>query len=533
MNVPVGGGLAPQGPGRRELALAMAGLGAFALATFGPYVARGGLYWDDWENAATTQHPPPGFVGPVELRLAAYRPILALLLPLPHALVGPRPAAQLAIAAGLVLLMVVCLYALLRTVDVGRWHSGGVATLALLFPYSTATRLWPTGAINNVAVALALLGLAAGIRALDQPAPRARRLRVAAVVLSVLGVLTYEVVAVPALAGFLALYVHRLGWRAGLRRWRTEAVAIALAALLNAVATTKVVQPPGTSLRHAFTLGEQGLVLLARSLVPLGRPLAAAVLAAFALGCAAAAVVGRRLDADNPRRDLLDTGWRLGAAGVAVVALGYAMFVPSPPAYAPLNPGTGDRVNLIAALGFALAAYGGALVVGGLAARLLPQAWRRAPALLTGVVLVAIAAGYAVQGRRHQRQWERAAALQQPVLAPLRAGASRLPPGATVFAWGHRRFAAPGVPVFATSWDLNGAIKAVTGDPSLSAFPLGMRRRLLCRPRVVGPFPTLDKRERRTPYALAFLLRVSDGRIEPIATRGRCLALRREMVRTG
>ena len=521
-------------PQRRELLLVATLLALLTAAAFGPYVAGGGLYWDDWENAATTQHPPPGFVGPVELRLAAYRPGLALLLPLPHLIAGVRPGVHLAIAAGLVWLMVVCFYALLRTAGLPALHAIPVCFLALLFPHATATRLWPTGAVNNVALALMLVGLWAGLRALDRRGtPRAGRWRAAAIALPVLGVLTYEVVAAPALLGSLALYVHRLGWRSALRWWRPQAVAIGLAALINVVATTKEVQAPGTSLSHAVAIAEQGLVLLARSLAPFGRPPAFAVLATAAAVAVACALASRRGGAEDGRRALLATAWRLLAGGVGGVAVGYLMFVPSHPAYAPLNPGTADRVNLIAALGYALAAYGAVLGVGALAARVLGRRWRWGAAVACVLLFVLVAGGYALRGREQQRRWERAAKLQEPVLAPLRARAPDLPAGSTVFAFGHQRFAAPGVPVFATSWDLNGAIKALSGDPSLSAFPLGRHRRLLCRPTTVGPYPTLDKREARPSYGRAFLLVTATGRLVPIGSRERCLALRQAIARGG
>ncbi|MCA1684214.1 MAG: hypothetical protein LC708_03710, partial [Actinobacteria bacterium] len=373
-------------PAAGELVLATLALAAVAAAAFGPYVARGGLYWDDWENAATTRHPPAGFVGPVELRLLAYRPVLALLLPLPHELAGTHAAAQLAIAVGLVVAMVSCFYLLLRTAGLPALHAGPIALLTLLFPYSTATRLWPTGAINNVAVALLLLGLCAGLRGLEARGRQATRLRVAAAVLYVLAVLTYEAVAVPALVGSLGLYALRGGWPAALRQWRWQAASIVAATLLVVLATTREAQSPAGALSHAAAIAGQATTLLGRALVPVGQPPVPAVLAGLLALFGLSAWLVRRLPADHPARTQTALGVRLLGVGALAVAAGYAMFVPSSSQYEPLNGGTGDRMNLVAALGFATAAWATALTVGGLAGGAVGARARWAPGALAAAV---------------------------------------------------------------------------------------------------------------------------------------------------
>src|SRR3712207_2666165 len=84
---------------RREHTLAAAGLGLLAALVYGDHVFSGGFLWDDWENWDTTHDPGrAGFLGPFDLRQAAYRPVLQLLLPLPHALFGANAALHLALA---------------------------------------------------------------------------------------------------------------------------------------------------------------------------------------------------------------------------------------------------------------------------------------------------------------------------------------------------------------------------------------------------------------------------------------------------
>ena len=50
-----------------------------------------------------------------------------------------------------------------------------IALLALLFPWASGVRLWPTGAINNVAVLLLFAGLLVALRGLRVPGPEGPR----------------------------------------------------------------------------------------------------------------------------------------------------------------------------------------------------------------------------------------------------------------------------------------------------------------------------------------------------------------------
>src|SRR3954469_10968947 len=174
---------------RTETAVAALGLALVAALVYGDHVVRGGFYWDDWENAGTTRfHNQAGFLGPFDLRQAAYRPVLQLLLPLPHLLFGTHAAPHLALA----LLLAVCagaaFHALLRGLGVPRAYATAAAALALVFPWSDSTRLWATASLNLVAVTLVL-----GAGAIALRGPRSRVVLTACMCAA--GVLTYEAVA--------------------------------------------------------------------------------------------------------------------------------------------------------------------------------------------------------------------------------------------------------------------------------------------------------------------------------------------------
>src|SRR4051794_26345436 len=160
---------------RSEWALAAGGLVLLAALLYGDHVLRGGFAWDDWENAGTTRFPPDhGFLGPFDLRQAAYRPLLALLIPLPHLLFGTHPAPQLAFGLACAVAAAGAFFALLRAAGATRAFALAAAALALVFPWSASTRLWATATLDMVAPALAFAAGAIGLRALAAGAPSRR-----------------------------------------------------------------------------------------------------------------------------------------------------------------------------------------------------------------------------------------------------------------------------------------------------------------------------------------------------------------------
>ena len=77
-------------PSRRELLLAFLAFLALAAALFGPQVADGGFYWDDWQNSANV-HVAGGDSGlfasldRATLRpVFGYRPALTVMLVVEH-----------------------------------------------------------------------------------------------------------------------------------------------------------------------------------------------------------------------------------------------------------------------------------------------------------------------------------------------------------------------------------------------------------------------------------------------------------------
>jgi hypothetical protein len=438
---------------RTETAIAAAGLALVAALVYGDHVVHGGFLWDDWENAGTTRFGGgSGFLGPFDLRQAAYRPVLQLLLPLPHLVFGAHPAGHLALALVLATAASAAFYALLRAAGAAPPFAIAAAALALLFPWSSSTRLWATASVNLVAIVLLLGAAAISLRALAREDGRGRSALLTAAMCAA-AILTYE-----AVAGLLlllpVLYRLRAPWRDALRRWRAEALAGGAAAAWVALATTKPESGGGTALEHGVAIAKQGVALAGHAIVPIpGVPAAVGLVLPAAVTAAALLTDARAA--------------RTATAGAALsllaLILGWAPFVPGEGKYVPGAPGIYDRVNIVA--GFALAALVCSLAA--LAATLVP---RRARLAAAASLLALIAAGWAIQVRTDVDAYARAAATQRAELQAV--DAAHPPAGSLVILLHDRTWAAPGVPIFGQPWDLGPALRLRYGDGSIAGFPI-------------------------------------------------------------
>jgi hypothetical protein len=203
--------------------------------------------------------------------------------------------------------------------------------------------------------------------------------------------------------------------------------------------TTRDPQSLGDQIDHAGTLASQSFSLLARALVPVGSTPgivgAVALLVALALGT---------------RRDRLTM-----AIAALFVGAGYALFIPAASYYEPLAPGTTNRMNVLAATGFAVLVY--AIVRSIARARFTP------------LLLLLIGAGYVVHVADDQKGWQDSKVVQDRIL---RALPHEAPAGTTFYTFKGATFSAPGVPIFSLPFDLKAAVRLKYDDVSLAAYPI-------------------------------------------------------------
>jgi hypothetical protein len=256
-----------------EIALAGAALVGLGFLILTPHVQHGGFYADDWANAAAFHFEGWWRMSLYEWRhTIPARPILALLHPLPYALFGLDPTYHLAAAVVLAALTSLSFFAFLRVLGIEFPHALAMALLTLVFPWAGAAHLWPTGAMNNVAVITYFLGSIAALRGLALGHARRRgaiMLHLFAAALYLVSILTYEVAAAAILLSGL-LYRTRVSWRALRARWALDALIVLVPLAISLRATSRV--------RHVGSLNErvrdlphfvgQGLSLFASIFVP-------------------------------------------------------------------------------------------------------------------------------------------------------------------------------------------------------------------------------------------------------------------------
>jgi len=493
-------------------------------------VRHGGFYADDWASAASYH-----FVGWWRSSMHEWhgaipgRPILALLHPLPYAVFGLDPRYHLAAAVVLVALTSLSFFAFLRVLHVEVGHAVAMALLSLVFPWADAAHLWPTGAMNNVAVIAYFLGSIAALRGVVLWPDRRREailLHLLAAGLYLVSILTYEVAAAAILLSGL-LYRTQVSWRALRARWSVDAALVLVPLVISVRATSRV--------RHVGSLSErvkdlphfvgQGLSLFALIFAP--AKLSSAWASSWeitsasggkliVLGAAAAIVAAALARFRRSGEPELRTWLYRGVGGAGAVAAAYIMFLGS--GLFPLTyPGIDDRVQTFAAFGFVVAAYS----VLALAAILAGGRRGRVTVAIIGAGTILIGAGFVQRVREDINHYDDAAAHQRYFLSRLQTVLPHPEPGATIFTFGYPAESAPGVPIFRTAFELRGAVDLRWNDRSLRGVPI-YRRTVSCRP--AGVSARLAGGRSAAAYGHAAFVDLPTGRTRHIGSRAGCAA---------
>src|SRR3954449_7393495 len=487
---------------RRELAIAALALTLLGALVYGPQVAHGGFYWDDWANAANVRFTgEPGLFGAIdqatERPVFGYRPVLTTMLVLQYEALGTHKHALIALAVLYAVTTAWALYLLLRTLGLRTREAIVPAALLLVFPWCDSTRMWNTASFDTLAVTFFLLGLTLAVRALRSGS---RWLTAASLGLYLLAAWTYEIVAIGVLAAVAVYWLVAPG-RAALRRFALDVVVVGIALAVVAAGTTRTPLPLADQVKHAGTLVEQSFSLLARALVPVGDVpgIVGALLAAAAVAVAVVRGASRR--------------WLVaGALGALGVVAGYVLFVPAARYYEPLAPGTTNRMNVLAAVGFVVL----------VSALVRMAAGRR----LAAVLLAAIAVGYVVHVRSDEHGWRRSAEVQSEVLAAVRTSIPSPPHGATIYTFNAPGFVAPGIPAFSLPFDLRSAVRLEYDDGSLRAYPIRGFDTIDCESAALPPVGGTYGPVHGAPYGEAWFVSVPRRRAFRVTSRVQCEALR-------
>lgn len=498
----------------REIGLASVVLFLAGFVLYGSHIAHGSFYYDDWANGALVAYPPhPGFGGALSeyWHLFGFRPVLALYVPTLHEVIGLHEHWFIAWSVGLLTAMASAVYLALRTLGLRPVHAIAISALVLVTPLPDSTTLWSTASTAHLVIVLYLLGLVVAIHAMNASTRRRElTLHVISLMLFAIAVTTYELVATVALCSVL-IYVWRTSVRKAVARFVADVVVIGLALAWTGSHTgIDEVQSASGGVAHAHLLLTGGLQTIAGFLEPFGSPPEAVVLAAAAALLLIGAVAWRLAPRDDPsRRDL--GRWLVTAAAGVVFAFGaWAVFIPSDPYYEPTGLGVGNRTNAVAVIGMAALTFALAMIVG----TLLFRRSRHGPGLAT-VLALALTLAFGLNDAHRTRvdiyNWDQASRIQLQVFSALHRAIPRPVASSTIYAYGFTNWPALGVPSFAASWDLNGAVKLTYRDPSLRGYPVFSAGEVVCARD--GMYPMGNGYSAvgfTTQYGLAYLMNVAD-----------------------
>jgi hypothetical protein len=496
-----------------ELLACGCGLALLGAAVFGSHVANGGFYNDDWAFAVAYRYRlESGLFGAVEaFDWLSFRPIATLYWPFTHWVFGVDPSLHLAWVVVMAVAMSAALYWLLRTLGMERVHAAAVAALVLIFPASDANRLWAAASIALPGITLYLVGTVIALHGLGKPGRRVLAWHAAAVTLYVLSVMTYEIAAGAILVSLL-LYRWRAGWSAALSRWLVDVAVVGTVLLLVTSGSWNEPQPLETVLRHARTMADQSVSVLARAVVPFGSPEAEIVMAVLALIAATGLVVWRLRPPDDPVARALRRWLLIALAAGGATAIGYAIFVTADFSYLPLRPGQFNRVNGLAAIGFVLLIYALAMVAGTLVAGR-ARRWREWSTGFALMVSLVMGGGWIHRIDVDKAQWSSSAEQQQAIVDRVERALPKPPARTTIYTVGAPAEAAPGVPVFAATWDLAGALSLMWDDSSLAAYPGVPGTRFVCGRRMIAALNSNNSFSPQTaPYGKAVVVDVAAPR---------------------
>jgi hypothetical protein len=503
----------------KEAGIALLAMLVVGFLVYLPHLRHGGFYLDDWADSAGTFYPPGGrSLGNTMSYFAEvfpYRPGLIIYVPLKYWALGADPAAQLSLDVALAVAIAFLLYGILRHYAVPWYHAGAIALLTLVFPSFDSSRLWEAASLPMVAIVIAFAGIWLALVALERDS---WRLHLCATALYLLSVLTYEIT-LPLVVFVGILYVLRLGWKKGRVLWAVDLVAIAAGAIWNGTHTRREVTGISGNLSHLWKIVEEGRVVMASAADPLGsKPhttVALLVLVAiFAFGTFVwARSRGRgatEAEGESSSRWGLGSWLLLGLAGLAVTALGWAIFIPANVYYTPSLLGFTNRVNTLAGLGLVMLIYAAIGTTCTVVGRRLPvvRPWLPVVIVAFGAVL---GASYLHVLRRHIDIWDAAYREERTLIDRVKRAYPTLPPNSVLFTAGYPANYTLGVPIFTATWDINGMLKDEYKDGTLSGYPVFHGNRLVCRKDGVG-LAGLEAAPTTARYGAARLFNVTTGK---------------------
>jgi hypothetical protein len=164
-----------------------------------------------------------------------------------------------------------------------------------------------------------------------------------------------------------------------------------------------------------------------------------------------------------------------------------------------------------------------------LASLIVPKAKRAVPVVVIAGGLI-MGAVYVHVVDRHSGIWGTAFDAEIAGIERIKRQFPALPPESTVIATNYPAYQTLGVPIFASTWDLNGLIKLEYEDGSLSAYPLTAGLELVCLPDGVGMQGIEEAPPTIAPYGKTRILDLQTGRHDVPRSQRQCRAVAKNYV---
>lgn len=512
-----------------------------ATLAYGDYVVRGGFVTDSWVLLSwyefAPNHGPLALAGQFLQNAGgeAARSLDYVRKGLQFSLFGSNMGLWLAWQVAMCVAASASVIVLLRKLGVGPAHAAAIGVLILLFPAVGAMRLW--AALGSpAAITLATLGFVVALIAFERNGARKVVLHCLSLALFIASVLLYEV-ALPVLLASGLVYRLRVPWRVALPRWAIDvSILCVVAAPLQVTNSARGSQELAGMLEHAGTMADQALTLFATIIVPVGAPRWLTLGLLALIPTAAIAFVSRwPVSAAAPS---LRTWLWVSAAGLCVVALGYASFIPAGGYYEPLAPGLADRVNAVPSIGFVLILYALAM----LAALLVFHRLSKRDVLSGSAALLAcgaVAVGWLQDLSGQKEAFIQAYREAERVAGSVQAAVPKPVPNSTIWTFGQPMAIAPGVPVFDQWGNMAARLKVAYGTPMLNGLVGAPGTRFECGPTEIVPHgplydgsQSLAGRYNTSYYGQTYFVDTTTGRANRIRTPQQCRKAARSFPRS-
>jgi hypothetical protein len=466
-----------------DLAVVSAALAVLAVAVFGPHVVTGGWVMDDWALVARLDaaHRVDGLQGAFSAAMdIIYRPGYGFTLFAEWLIGRDGQAPYLAIGVSLIATHGGLLYATLRYMGLAPLAALVPSILFVTVPSIDGARLWFASYNALWSTTFFLAGSLLAFRGLRASGRSAVLLHIGAVLLYFAAGVTYEI-ALPLVLLAPVAYALVHGLRAAAIRAPADWLA-AGAALAVIVPGAEETRGGDFSIGHiADRLSEtrrEWLAVLEQSI-----PAHGLLLGPVGWVLAVLAVAGLVLAWREPEQRRAVRAWSLlTVCGLAWTWAGLAALLPATSYYIPRWQGISSRFAALSWLGEAVLLTGVLwLLAIGLATLLRRPAFSSAVAVLAAL---ATAGTWASQEHTNQKAWSTAWREAQNVMSSVKSALPEIPRGSAVVTFRHPVIADTGgvvgaldpwppggVPIFQSTWDLDGAVRLLYRDESLRALP--------------------------------------------------------------